>query len=142
MNGWCNDMRSAKAKSVPNRRQSCCTKCGRPSRGHIGPQGTKCGMAPMSPVLMRLLKMAQPDFDNVSETSGKDAVLVELSNQMVKMSLSMQQLQSDVKVLKKEKAEPSIVLALKSPDITMDAGASSTKAGSDTYECLLSWGPK
>jgi hypothetical protein len=40
--------------------------------------------------------------------------------------------------LKKEKAEPSLVSTLKSPDTTMDAGTSSTKGSGDTYECLPS----
>ena len=89
-------MNSHKKKNPSSdRKMNVCTKCGRPSRGHVGPQGKNCGMdaTPTKPA-----KVEQPNFDEQSENSetGRDAVLLELSSQLGKLSIGMEKMQSDL----------------------------------------------
>jgi hypothetical protein len=88
-------MRSSKSRTMPsNHWQNNCTSCGRPARGHIGLQGRNCNMTD-TPVVGQE-KTEQANFDEVSYTgSKKDAVLIELTNQIGKLSLSIQQMQTD-----------------------------------------------
>ena len=130
-------MHSSKKKSGgSNRRQNVCSKCQRPARGHVGPQGKYCGMMPETSPEHEPSKLVQPNFDTVSQDSGrdKDAILMELTNQIGKMALSMQQVQQDVTTLKTANVqEPTRLPVSRSQDTSADS-----KASGDTYECLAS----
>jgi hypothetical protein len=118
--------------SSSSRKVNTCTNCGRASRGHVGPQGSRCTMN-VTPSRKEHVKPL--DFDGESEHSGSDnAALLELSNQMGKMAISMEKLQTDVNLLKVNKpAGAAAIPALKSSDSITES-----KAAADSYECLAS----
>jgi hypothetical protein len=132
-------------KKKKPRKQNSCSKCGRFTRGHVGPPGRNCGMdkAPIAtkPIVKKLeqpvKKLEQPDFDgqSASSSSGCDTVLLELSSQLGKLSLGMQKMQTDIAELKTVKAEGGVGanagLAVKSPDKIEE----SSKSSNDTFEC-------
>jgi hypothetical protein len=106
-----------------NRKTNTCTRCGRPSRGHVGPQGARCSML-LEDVPSRTQRRpaSLPDFENLSVHSGdgarfggddgarygggdgfgggSEAVLRELSNQFGIMSMNMQRMQEDLSEVK------------------------------------------
>jgi hypothetical protein len=139
-------MKSSKSRTMPaNRKQNACTRCGRPSRGHIGPQGRGCNM------IIESSEFPQPDFSSsvrepVHTTwgSGRDPVLAELTNQMGLMSVHMQQMQQDMTAMKVNSEKAGVSAAAVSAGagvasiVSLKSPVNSDESKGDNYECLSS----
>jgi hypothetical protein len=137
-------MISGKPKNMSsNRKVNTCSRCGRPSRGHIGPQGPKCNMMLDNVEAARTPSKRALDFDRVSESSnsGNEAVLRELTNQLGQMSINMQHMQEEWKEMKNERRlddrEDSNPRGIKKAVMASDISTSKASAG-DEFVCLPS----
>ena len=142
-------MQSCKKKTMNmQRKQTCCSSCGRPSHGHVGPCGRRCDMEPDEPTWSftgrsrepHLLPrpQPQPEFDlesGHSSVSSSSAAILELANQVGKLSVNMDSMQRDLAALKVKDADGARTLSMLALVI---GNEDSTKSTSDAFECLTS----
>ena len=142
-------MQSCKKKGMnTQRKQNCCSSCGRPSRGHVGPCGRRCGMEPVEQARSfkgkskepHLQPRPQPEFDLESGHSGtsmssSSAAILELANQVGKLTVNMESMQRDLAGLKVKDTDGARTSSMPA---SVTGNEDSTKSTSDAFECLTS----
>ena len=127
------------------RKVNCCSTCGNPSRGHVGPQGKRCKNNKPGPASIIYKRPGTPGDGEVKVEEQKsrkeltvnttdDNVLKELANQIGQLSLGMQHMQKDITDLKAGNS-PAMVAAPARVDVRK---FEDVPRAADTYECLSS----